>query len=301
LPILLEEHKQKLSVAEWTILEELIRNMEDFIPALRVRISRLDELTGDDLSIALRQLENEVTNMSNLSAYNLRQFDELLKPIRERAKKSKNKTFSFRRKEGNVEIEVVASKDVEISSEILVKESNTDQSSVENSGSPSIIEVRDKSEIGKDCEFCDLNNCTIVITVVLGALTLSKITDSRIFVAGSVRSSLVVRDALRCEIHCRSKQVRIHNSNESTFYLTSDTPPIIENSSGLKFGPYTLETARGVIEGVHEGAESSNPSAATNYEKVRDFNWLKSRQSPNWATVAKRQCDETLISLGLEC
>lgn len=283
---------------------------------LKHRLVQAQSLEGDALVVALGELEGEITTASQsakLSPYHQRQFEDLLKPLRERAKKGKIKTFAFSTKKKPVaDSSSVSSASgsaslpndtLNSSSNARVEEvttmsgdadkQNNDTATLRGAGpvnkpATTLTRIHDEAFIGKDVEFRDLTGATIIVTVPLGALTLCNLKGCIVLVASVVRSSMVVRDVENCEFHARSKQVRIHTARNCSFYVNCVTPPIIEHSSGLRFGPYSLRLTSHTV--VRDEAESMfNSDTAENFTKVKDFNWLKPKQSPNWTAIPSKR------------
>jgi hypothetical protein len=160
-----------------------------------------------------------------------------------------------------------------------------------------VLKIDDETQLGKDVVVDNMQNKTIVISIDTGAMTLNKLHNCHIYITGIVHSSLVVRESIQCEIHCRAKQIRIHHCRDCAMYLHCLTEPIIEQSSEMRFGPFTLRT-------FHEQPrlEDFGENTRDNYKKVRDFNWLKSRQSPNWSLIDKKNAedvDKSTVDMGI--
>ncbi|CAM9531762.1 unnamed protein product, partial [Laminaria digitata] len=103
------------------------------------------------------------------------------------------------------------------------------------------IEV--KSELAdkdKDFNLADLDNCTVSILHVLGALRVRRLTSCRV-ICGAVRGPIYVEGCKDCVVVAAGRQLRIHDSQGVDFYVSVASGPIIEGCSGLRFAPSNLE------------------------------------------------------------
>ena len=127
----------------------------------------------------------------------------------------------------------------------------------------------------------------------------------------------VVTGLTDCQVALAAHQVRIHGSNGSSIFLDVGSNPVIEHCSAMGFGALTPQQRQllGVSEspavqpaadgtsaaacgqsdsgsmsggattqpqptGAAAGAAGSDSSSC--WRAVQDFNWLRSRPSPNW-------------------
>ena len=102
--------------------------------------------------------------------------------------------------------------------------------------------------------------------------------NSKVYV-GSVSGASFVNKAVDCLIHLQSHQIRIHNSQRVSFYLTARSNPIIEHCTEMNFGPYidpiSNEPAL-AFSGWQEQADSAGlklESTANLFANVLDFDW----------------------------
>lgn len=102
-------------------------------------------------------------------------------------------------------------------------------------------------------------------------LTLKDIEDS-IIVCGRVEGAAHLTGLKRCVVVVQSRQVRMHESVSCDVYLATASRPIIEDCSGIRFGPLP-----GTYGG--EGGEDGQ------WRMVDDFKWLRKEASPNWRVL----------------
>jgi hypothetical protein len=248
--------------------------MADLLTTLKVKIAELDQASAEDTAKALKEIEALVAEQAaSIPRYTARQIEELLHPVRERAKKSKVKSsFAFKSAPTPSEAKPARIENTK------PQEAHSDPvSSAKLSTMPLCVADREKFG-GKDMFYQGLEGETILVSVPSKALTLDGLNRCRVFVLSAIESSIVVRDCHECEIHCRAAQVRIHSTTKCEFHLFCATDPIIEKSSGLVFHPCRLKVSEEEMPGHPEWA---NPDA-NKFSNVRDFNWLKPQASPNF-------------------
>ncbi|GAB66094.1 tubulin binding cofactor c [Plasmodium cynomolgi strain B] len=131
----------------------------------------------------------------------------------------------------------------------------------------------------------NLVNCEVVILDVLSSVLIRRIKSCTIWVA-AVESSLLIYGCVDCNILTNSKQIRIHDSSETNFYINSVSSPIIENSKQLAFFPYILN-----YDGLSELLKKINISRdSAQWMEVLDFNWQNTQEkSPNFRVSEEAQ------------
>lgn len=71
----------------------------------------------------------------------------------------------------------------------------------------------------------------------------------------------------------------MHDSRNTSVYLSCSSHPIIENSSEIGFAEYPA------IIGKKTGITSPEKEDWLVKESVEDFNWLRREPSPNWSVI----------------
>jgi tubulin-specific chaperone C len=71
----------------------------------------------------------------------------------------------------------------------------------------------------------------------------------------------------------------MHDSRNTSVYLSCSSRPIIENSSEIRFSEYPA------IFGKRAGITSPEKEDWLVKELVEDFNWLRREHSPNWRVI----------------
>jgi protein XRP2 len=59
-------------------------------------------------------------------------------------------------------------------------------------------------------------------------------------VIGPIKGSVFIRDCEDCIVHVACQQFRCRDFKNSSIFLYAANDPIIEASSGLRFGPFNL-------------------------------------------------------------
>eukprot|EP00518_Triparma_eleuthera_P021865 CAMPEP_0197553778 /NCGR_PEP_ID=MMETSP1320-20131121/9850_1 /TAXON_ID=91990 /ORGANISM="Bolidomonas sp., Strain RCC2347" /LENGTH=403 /DNA_ID=CAMNT_0043114583 /DNA_START=157 /DNA_END=1365 /DNA_ORIENTATION=- len=128
---------------------------------------------------------------------------------------------------------------------------------------------------GKDARVKDCEGCTVALLDVYGAVRLQGLRNCTVYL-GAVLGPLYVENVENCRVFGRSRQLRIHGTSGTDFYVWTKSGPIIEECKGVRFGEYCLE-----YDGSEEhGAELGG--GKNFYADVQDFKWLKKMKSPNF-------------------
>ncbi|CXI75687.1 tubulin binding cofactor c, putative [Plasmodium berghei] len=124
----------------------------------------------------------------------------------------------------------------------------------------------------------NMNNCEIIFLDILSSVFIQNITNCTIWIP-AVESSLLIYNCVDCNILVNSKQIRIHNSVNTNFYINSMSSPIIESSEKLFFFPYNLN-----FDELPKLLEKININRNSNkWKEVLDFSWQNTQNpSPNF-------------------
>ena len=130
--------------------------------------------------------------------------------------------------------------------------------------------------------FCleDLEGCEVFLPGVAAVLRLRGLRGCRIY-AGPVQGPFFADGLHGCEVHVASRQVRIHDSTDTTFAVRVASQPIIEGTTGVRFAPYGWDYASLDADLARAGLEECSGQWA----EVNDFGWLRQTASPNWETL----------------
>jgi hypothetical protein len=137
-------------------------------------------------------------------------------------------------------------------------------------------------------------DCDVYVLGPLRALRLRSLSAVRVF-AFAVAGSAFVEGARSCQLHLAARQVRIHHTSDTDFYLRVRSRPVIEDTVRARFAPYAF--CVGAREGRAENAAAARALAAAGlgegdaaawrdaWRSVDDFAWLRATPSPHWAEL----------------
>jgi tubulin-specific chaperone C len=136
---------------------------------------------------------------------------------------------------------------------------------------------------GKDVWISNVSDCTIHICDHLGALRMDNVKNCKIHV-GAIAGSAHVEYCTNSMFNLALRQLRVHHTTDTVFQLHVLSDPIIEDTTRVQFAPYNLN-----YDGIQQhlkraGLDTQQPSA-NRWDQVKDFNWLRSQQSPNWSLI----------------
>ena len=86
---------------------------------------------------------------------------------------------------------------------------------------------------GKDVRVKSATGSVITLLDVYGAVRLQHLTNCTVYI-GSVLGPLYVEDVKGCKVFARSRQLRIHDTYATDFYVWTSSGPIIEDCNGLR-------------------------------------------------------------------
>ncbi|KAF9974221.1 hypothetical protein BGZ73_002407 [Actinomortierella ambigua] len=150
----------------------------------------------------------------------------------------------------------------------------------------------------KDVALTNLTDCTInlVHTIPLGAIHVRNLKRC-ILVIPPVSGSILLHDCQGCTLIGACHQSRMHTSSDMTIYLHVTSEPIIEDCTDMRFAPYGNFLPEEQLDQLFQRA--SLDRTKNFYDQVRDFNWLRQQQSPNWRLLSPEEIDTTLASKAL--
>ena len=134
----------------------------------------------------------------------------------------------------------------------------------------------------------NLSGCTVVLPFAIKCIYVKNINSCRIYV-GCCSGACFVDKAIDSAVLIQSHQIRIHNSENTKFYLTAKSNPIIEHCTRMGFGPFISGDSQALSypqakEQAREAGLELEPEKNL-FDRVLDFNWHKQDKSPNWDVV----------------
>eukprot|EP00892_Ulva_mutabilis_P006725 jgi/Ulvmu1/4424/UM002_0149.1 len=113
------------------------------------------------------------------------------------------------------------------------------------------------------------------------ALYLHRLENCRVE-AGPVHSATFGEELQHCSLSLVSHQLRLHASSSLQVYLRAGSDPIIEDCSGIGFGPLTSLAYEGFDELCHAADLHAD---GTHWQHVKDFLNPGSHVEKNWYTI----------------
>ncbi|KAF9104903.1 hypothetical protein BGX29_001035 [Mortierella sp. GBA35] len=135
----------------------------------------------------------------------------------------------------------------------------------------------------KDVALTNLTDCTInlVHTLPLGAIHIKNLKRC-VLVIPPVSGSILLHDCEGCTLVGACHQSRMHTSTNMDIYLHVTSEPIIEECTDMRFAPYPYHEVLPADQ-LHGLFVAAGLRPEKNlFDHVKDFNWLRQQQSPNW-------------------
>lgn len=123
---------------------------------------------------------------------------------------------------------------------------------------------------GRSVRINELENCEIKISDDVPSLSLNSLKNC-VFVANNISGSARITNCHHCKFVLSLKQLRIHDTTETDFYISVVGNPIIEGCTKLRFAP---------LKGNESGP----------WNDVKDFDRATQEEpSPNWCIIPEEQ------------
>ncbi len=132
---------------------------------------------------------------------------------------------------------------------------------------------------GQPFNIIQCHNSKLEILDHCDQVQIDNVTKSKIFI-GACSESVFIRDCTNCTFTVACKQLRTRDCSNCTIYLYCKTEPIIESSTGIKFGKFN-----GAYPGHDACMKDANLDPKTNkWYAVYDFN-DELKMNHNWEYV----------------
>ncbi|KAF8943755.1 hypothetical protein BGZ47_005079 [Haplosporangium gracile] len=153
-------------------------------------------------------------------------------------------------------------------------------------GSLSVSETG--SGAAKDVALTNLTDCTInlVHDIPLGAIHVKNLKRCTL-VFPPVSGSILLHDCEGCTLVGACHQSRMHTSTNMNIYIHVTSEPIIEGCTDMRFAPYGQILPSKELNRLFEIAQLNQ--GVNLFDKVKDFNWLRQQQSPNWRLLEESE------------
>jgi flagellar biosynthesis/type III secretory pathway chaperone len=261
------------------LIEHFWNDFNDKLNHVNYSVDTIDENVN-----ILNQLQQSLnTHIHLLKSYDVKQAQEKLKQLetnieQSRNEKLKGKKFSFSSR--------TKKNTITTSTTTTSTPPPSDQSSIVNiKAAKTFSGVKDLNitniDNDEDLLITDCNDTSITMHCIAGAVYFKNLHNCTVTL-GPVKSSVFVQNCDKCVFTFGARQIRIHTSQDCTFFIYTKSNPIIEHCSKIQFGVYNAQ-----YNGVKEQFDSVNFDLENNtlWKEVKDFNWMKSTPSPNWSIV----------------
>ncbi|KAF9582967.1 hypothetical protein BGW38_010501 [Lunasporangiospora selenospora] len=154
-------------------------------------------------------------------------------------------------------------------------------------------EVKDAASLlnqARDVALTNLEDCTVnlVHDTRLGAIHIRNLKRCTVVIP-PVAGSILLHDCEGCTLIGACHQSRMHTSSNMDIYLHVTSEPIIEDCTDMRFAPYPYDEILTPERLARVFEDAGLDQTANYYQKVKDFNWLRQQQSPNWKVMSEDQ------------
>ncbi|KAL8442453.1 hypothetical protein Emed_007260 [Eimeria media] len=133
---------------------------------------------------------------------------------------------------------------------------------------------------GREIWLRDLDECTVFVVDRVPCARLHEIKNSAIMLL-QVSSAAWVQNCTKCLFSINAQQLRVHDSLDVSFFLNTASSPIIERTSGAVFA-----ASVSFLKGEETEGQSDQLVRSDAWRDVKDFDWIRRQQSPNWRVLA---------------
>lgn len=285
--------KETTSQGRAAAIEAFTREFQDYLAQVDAILSSSDSATASSIDQMLEQIAKAKELLGSSSSFltgfdidrSQAKIDEYDGKIQEKRNMGTKKKFAFKSAKKSVSLapsteEAPKPAPVE---KVEVEEAIDPNRSVVDLTGQTIVIGEDK--LGSDTSVGDyslarLSHCTIKLVGLTTALRLSYLQNC-IIIAAPVKGSIFVQHCSNIIVHSASRQLRIHDTTGSTFFIYTQSRPTIESCNDMLFGPYQVSHAK-----MEEWMRQCDYALEKNeWEDVQDFHWLKATESPHWRKV----------------
>ena len=121
----------------------------------------------------------------------------------------------------------------------------------------------------------DLKDCVVFAPYPLQTLRLVRLENCHVF-SRDIAGPCYVPNCVGCVFRVVPRQLRIHDTTDTTFHVASASGPIIEACDDCRFAAYACTWS-----GVHAEQMATFVKAGA-WRDVQDFKWLKTAANPHW-------------------
>lgn len=144
-----------------------------------------------------------------------------------------------------------------------------------------------------ELHLADLEDCVVFAPGTLGALRLKNVRNCDVF-AGAVTGSAFIVNVKNSKLRLGARQLRIHDTYDTDFYVAVNSGPIIEDCDGCRFASYAAKWHQ-LDTDEDKATPRQVPTMPTGqaWRDVQDFKWLKAQHSPHWSLLPDAEYQTT--------
>eukprot|EP01133_Synstelium_polycarpum_P000456 gene456-546_t len=143
--------------------------------------------------------------------------------------------------------------------------------------------------LNTDTQELPQHKSTITINKTFTSLKIDHLTSGTVLCLRYIDGSVFVDSCRDATFVVSSRQIRIHDCYNCQFYVYTKSHPIVEGCSGIGFAPYPPK----MMEQIDDVAVMDDYPSNQCWMQVNDFDWLQSKQSPNWHTIGESDRKES--------
>ena len=251
---------------------------------------------NDITNIIKTERENFYNTIDFLASYDKTLYSKMYDELLEKVNKVKNiffpkKKFAFSSKvlktSTNSKQNSIPEKENKNGKNEVIQEGDPNDLIIKNISNQKITyDINDEQIKNKNNVIIEnLSNCQLYLLFNFKACYIKTIENSKIFI-GSVSGGSHITNSHNSEIYIASHQLRIHDTQNTKFFVLTNSNPIIEKSTNNTFYPLKISYSN-YIDNINKAKFDLNNNK---WNQVQDFQWLKKEKSPNFETNDNNEC-----------
>eukprot|EP01083_Nonionella_stella_P085790 238013_1 len=257
--------------AKFSAISKNLSNLQEKLTASMLFLPSYDQRhcqkTIDDLESAISLKRTELLPKKRFAFRSKAKVDERSSLLKDMSRVQAESQLSARSAEIAEKLESISSDLMEISNKSL-----------------EVLYFGPNDLSSTDVSITNAQNSTISLCAPLSALKIHDVKNCKLYI-GPVSGSCHIERCSNSTFILASRQIRIHEATNCDFYLRVSSDPIIEHSSGVRVAPYIFR-----YEGLDGHLKDSGLlETPDRWSEVKDFNWLRSQQSPNWSIIPETE------------
>jgi len=299
----LKKKEKELNKIDYENSDYIMKEINDFKVNIESKLDLLDEKQNkSELQENIQEISDHYDRFKKyvnestlyLAKYNVKLAQLILSSLRTKIDSKKEllipkSKFSFKKPfVANRKIDVSDQSNLSVSGSDVTDSSKVESFNVEsvpfvgfknisNSDIPLKILAQDSN--AKDLELDTLEKCKIEIYGTPNTLKINNLSNCKIY-SGPITTSIFVANCHNCIFNIACQQLRVHTSSDCDIYLHVTSRAIIEESTRLRFAPYSWS-----YDNMLEDFKIADlDHQVNNWKEIDDFDCLSTdEQSPNWS------------------